>query len=219
MPELRGRLVLLAGATSTSGLIATDAVIAAGARVMAVGLDPARLARLEARGAMTEASDLTDEAAVERLRDRVHERCDRVHGILHLVGGWSGGGGLAGQTDARFRGMERSLTALRLVSRAFDPDLRASDAAREAIVSSTSVERPRAGGANYVAIKAASEAWAHAVADGFATAARTTGEPLRAASVIFRVAALAGREKALADAFVALWSIDADAANGRTITL
>lgn len=219
MPEIRGRLVLLAGATSTSGLVATDALIAAGARVVAVGLDPVRLTRLEERGATTEACDLTDEAAVEELRDRIHERCGRVDGILHLVGGWSGGGGLAGQTDAEFRKLERSLTALRLVSRAFDADLRASDAAREAIVSSTSVERPRPGGANYVAIKAASEAWAHAVAEGFAAAARTHGEPLRAASVVFRVTALAGREEALAEAFVALWDADADSVNDRTIAL
>ncbi|MBN9182168.1 MAG: alcohol dehydrogenase, partial [Microbacterium sp.] len=127
---------------------------------------------------------------------------------------WRGGGGLAGQSDADFRFLEQSLTALRHVSRAFDDDLRRSPAAREAIVSSTAVDRPLAGGASYAAVKAASEAWARAVAQGFAKAARDAEEPLRAASVVFRVKALEGLEDDLARAFIGLWDEDAAAING-----
>lgn len=216
---VNGKLVLVAGATSESGHAATRALVEAGARVVAVGRDAEKLDALAALGAATEVCDLTDEDAVLELAMRVHHAHGHVDGILHLVGGWRGGGGLAGQTDDDFRFLERSLTALRHVSRAFDDDLRASDAARCAIVSSTSLERPLAGGANYAVVKAASEAWTRAVAQGFAKATRDAGQPLRAASVVFRVKSLAGLEETLADAFVGLWDADTADLNDRIITL
>jgi len=218
MASLDGRTVLVSGATSASGLAATRELVAAGAQVITVGRDVDKLTPLAAAGARTEVADLTDEDDVARLAARVHDD-GRVDGILHLVGGWRGGGGLAGQTDADYRLLEHSLTALRHVSRAFDDDLRASEAAREAIVSSTTVARPLAGGANYAAVKAASEAWTRALAQGFAKAARDAGEPLRAAAVVFRVKALAGLEDDLARAFAGLWDADADAVNDTVITL
>lgn len=251
MPEagptgtVRGRTVLIAGATSASGAAAARALIAAGSRVIAVGRDAGRLQHwaamlrpaqgtdeqgpgtaaqgqetaAEAPALVTEVCDLTDEGDVALLADRVHDAHGPIDGILHLVGGWRGGGGFAGQTEEDYRFLEQSLTALRCVSRVFDADLRASDAGRSAIVSSTAVARPLAGGANYATVKAASEAWARAVAQGFAKAARDGGEPLRAASVIFRVKALDGLEAQLADRYVRLFAEDADAINDTIVEL
>ncbi|WP_169580687.1 MULTISPECIES: SDR family NAD(P)-dependent oxidoreductase [Microbacterium] len=216
---VNGRLVLIAGATSAAGLAATRALVAAGARVVAVGRDASKLDPVAQAGARTEVCDLADEAAVAALAERVHAQHGAVDGILHLVGGWRGGGGLAGQTEADFRFLEGSLTALRHVSRAFDADLRASDAGRLAVVSSTAVARPLAGGANYAAVKAATEAWARAVAQGFAKAARDAGEPLAAASVVFRVKSLDGLEDALAQRFADLWASDAAEVNDSTVDL
>ncbi|HWL76986.1 SDR family oxidoreductase [Microbacterium sp.] len=220
MPDT-GRLVLIAGATSASGLAAARAVTGAGARAVAVGRDAEKLARLAdaVPGVRTEVCDLTDAAAVQSLAERVHEAEGRIDGLFHLVGGWRGGGGLAGQTEEDYRFLEASFTALRHVTRAFDDDLRASDAGRLAIVSSTAVARPLAGGANYAAVKAASEAWTRAVAHGFAKAARDAEEPLRAAAVIFRVKALDGLEDTVADAFVKLWDAEASSINDTVITL
>lgn len=220
MPDT-GRLVLIAGATSASGLAAARAVTGAGARAVAVGRDAEKLARLAdaVPGVRTEVCDLTDAAAVQSLAERVHEAEGRIDGLFHLVGGWRGGGGLAGQTEEDYRFLEASFTALRHVTRAFDDDLRASDAGRLAIVSSTAVARPLAGGANYAAVKAASEAWTRAVAHGFAKAARDADEPLRAAAVIFRVKALDGLEDTVADAFVKLWDAEASSINDTVITL
>ncbi|WP_062462294.1 SDR family NAD(P)-dependent oxidoreductase [Demequina soli] len=213
-----GRTVLVAGATSAVGLAATRALVAAGARVVATGRNEARLAPLAELGARTEALDLADEAAVLRLAGRLHADGIALDGVLHLVGGWRGGGGLAGQTEEDYRVLEASFTALRHVSRAFDDDLVRSPAGRLAIVSSTVVARPSAGGASYAAVKAASEAWVRAVAQGYARHARDAGEPVRAAAVVFRVASLAGLEEAVADAFVELWDEDA-AINGSTLEL
>ncbi|KAA9107871.1 SDR family oxidoreductase [Microbacterium rhizomatis] len=218
MADLTGRTVLLAGATSASGLAAARALAAAGARVVAVGRDPRKLEELgaEVPGIRTEVRDLADEEDVRRLAERVRST-GPIDGLLHLVGGWRRGGGLAGQSDEDYRFLEGSFTALRHVSRAFDADLRASDAGRLAVVSSTAVARPLAGGANYAAVKAATEAWTRAVAQGFAKAARDAGEPLRAASVIFRVKALDGLEDRLATSFVGLWSVDAADINDTVI--
>ncbi|WP_438353841.1 SDR family NAD(P)-dependent oxidoreductase [Microbacterium sp. CJ88] len=217
MTELTGRAVLVAGATSASGLAATRVLTAAGATVIAAGRDRTRLDALATAvpGVRVEECDLTDEDGVRALAERI----GAVDGVLHLVGGWRGGGGLAGQTDADYRVLEASLTALRHVSRAFDAGLRASDASRQAIVSSTVIDRPLAGGANYAAVKAASEAWMRAVAQGFAKDARDRGAALAAAGVIFRVKALAGLEDALAERFAGLWSADATAVNGTVVDL
>jgi len=213
--RVRGRLVLLAGGTSAAGRACARVLGEAGARVVVVGSNAARLreAAESAPAAATELCDLTDPAAVSALRDRVHAAHGTVDGVIHLVGGWCGGGGLAGQSDEDLAVLLRSFTALRHISRAFDDDLRTSDAGRLAIVSSTAVVRPLAGGANYAAVKAASEAWTRAVAQGYAKSARDTGRELSAAGVIFRVRSFGGLEEALASAVVALWDDEAAAWN------
>lgn len=197
------RTIVLAGATSAAGLTLATTLIAAGARVVATGRSSERLEPLQAAGAQAELADATSLSDMRALA----ERLDRVDGVLPLVGGWRGGGGLAGQSDADFAALLPSLEAVRATSRAFDAALQESGAGRFAIVSSTAVARPLAGGANYAAVKAAAEAWARAVAHGFAKTARDSGGPLRAASVIFRVKAL--DPSILAPAFLDLWTQDA----------
>ena len=216
-----GRLVLIAGATSASGLAAARVLASAGARVVAVGRDAAKLDELARAvpGVRTEVCDLTDEADVAALAERVHAADGPVDGVLHLVGGWRGGGGLAGQSEADYEFLAGSFAALRHVSRAFDDDLRASTAGRLAVVSSTAVARPLAGGANYASVKAATEAWTRAVAQGFAKSARDAGTPLAAASVVFRVKALSGLEGALAQRFADLWRADAAEINDTIVEL
>jgi NAD(P)-dependent dehydrogenase (short-subunit alcohol dehydrogenase family) len=212
---VRGRTVVLAGGTSAAGRACAQALVDAGARVIVVGSDGERLSAVAAAipGVRVERCDLTDEDDVDALRERVLAAHGRVDGVVHLVGGWRGGGGLAGQTDEDFAFLLRSLSALRHVSRAFDDDLRTSDAGRLAIVSSTAVDRPLAGGANYAAVKAASEAWVRAVAQGYAKYARDAGQDATAAAVVFRVKSLDGLEDALAASVAALWDDDASAWN------
>jgi NADP-dependent 3-hydroxy acid dehydrogenase YdfG len=98
--EPQGRLVLLAGGTSAAGRAAARALLAAGARVIVVGRDRSKLADLagELPGIHTEKCDLTDQSEVRDLVRDLHDEVGRVDGVLHLVGGWRGGGGLAGQT-------------------------------------------------------------------------------------------------------------------------
>ena len=206
--------VVLAGATSEAGLAAATALIAAGARVIATGRSEERLAALRDAGAQTEIADATSFDEMNALA----ERLGPVDAVIPLVGGWRGGGGLAGQSDADFDALLPALQAVRATSRAFDAAIKASDAGRFAIVSSTVVTRPLAGGANYAAMKAASEAWTRAVAQGYAKAARDAGDDLRAASVVFRAEG-ALQADALSRAVVALWDEDAAALNDTVIGL
>lgn len=203
--SVSGRTIVLAGATSDAGRAIARTLVDAGAHVIATGRSLEGLAEMSAdiAGVRTEMCDVTDATAVTELAARVGP----VDGVIPLVGGWRGGGGLAGQTDDDYRVLEPAFTAVRNTSRAFDEALRSSDAGRFAIVSSTAAARPLAGGANYAAVKAASEAWARAVAHGYAKAARDAGQPLRAASVIFRAKAL--DPNLIARAIVDLWDHDA----------
>lgn len=210
-----GRRVLLSGGTSDAGWAAARALAAAGADVIVSGRSPEKLAAFEAEGFETAEADLAEEAAVIAMAGRV----GAVDGVLHLVGGWRGGGGIPGQSDEDWQALEASLTAWRHVSRAFWDGLTASPAARVAVVSSTAVERPLAGGANYAAAKSALEAWTRALGHGFRKHARDAGADETGAAAIFRVKALAGLEKRLADGFVSLWDSPASDVNESVITL
>lgn len=212
-PIAAERVVVLAGATSVAGLAVARALVGAGARVVATARSAERLAPLADAGAQVVVADATSLASMTDLARTLGQ----VDGVISLVGGWRGGGGLAGQSDDDFDALLPALQAVRATSRAFDSALQASDAGRFAIVSSTAVARPLACGANYAAVKAASEAWARAVAQGFAKSARDAGEPLRAASVIFRAKAL--DPEALATAVSGLWDADATSLNDQVIEL
>lgn len=207
------RTIVLAGATSASGLAVARSLVASGARVIATGRSAERLEPLRVIGVEVEVADATSLDEMTELAARL----ERVDAVLPLVGGWRGGGGLAGQSDADFAALLPALDAVRATSRAFDEALRAAPAGRFAIISSTAVGRPLAGGANYAAVKAASEAWARAVAQGFAKAAREAGEPLRAASVVWRAKTL--DPESLVPRVLALWDADAAELNDQVVTL
>lgn len=213
---LTGRTVLVAGATSTSGEAVSRALVAAGAAVVAVG---ARADGLEALRASvpqvtTEQCDLADREAVDGLVSRLPADGTHVDGLVHLVGGWRGGGGLAGQSDEDWDFLERGFRTLRNTTRALYDDLVASPAGRLVTVSSTSVDAPTAGAANYAAAKAAADAWTRSVAQGFRKDA-----PATAAATVFVVRTLDGLERRLGDEVVRLWAADPADVNGVRLPL
>jgi 3-oxoacyl-[acyl-carrier protein] reductase len=208
-----GRTVLIAGATSSAGVAVAAALAGAGARVLAVGSNEQRLARVleVAPQASVYVCDLADFVAVTALADTVRAEHGPIDGLVHLVGGWRGGGGLAGQTDEDWDFLhERIMTTLRSTTRAFAADLLASTAGRLAIVSSVSVDAPTPGGAAYAALKAAAETWIQAIGHAFA---RAGGTAPGGAAVVFVVRTLEGLESRLATEVVALWHTPAASLN------
>ena len=235
-----GRIVVVAGATSSSGVATSRALIAAGARVVAVGSNVERLRAFERSvdGAATRVCDLSKLAAVTELASSVSREFGAVDGLIHLVGGWRGAAGITAQSDDDWAAMESGFTTLRNTSRAFFDSLVASEAGRLAIVSSNSVERPTAGGASYTAAKAAAESWVRSVADGFRRAQsgnKTAPMPQRAAAVRFSIMALVDDDMqrdnpeksyagfthvdALGQAVVGVWQGDAAELNDSRIPL
>ena len=212
MPAVAGHTVLIAGATSTAGLAVASSLADAGARVIAVGSNLARLQSVlqVAPDAALYECDLGDFAAVTALAAQISASHDSIDGLIHLVGGWRGGGGLAGQTDEDWDFLHSHvLTTLRNTTRAFNADLLASSAGRLAIVSSVSVDRPAPGGANYAAAKSAAETWVRAVDAGFVKAGGT------AAATIFVVRSLDGLESELAGRVAGLWDAAASGTTAR----
>lgn len=219
------KLVLLAGATSASGIASATALVDAGARVLAVGSNQDRLdERLPFAHARYEC-DLRDFAAVKQLALQVHEEHGSIDALIHLVGGWRGGKSITGQSDEDWEFLHHSvLTTLRNTSRAFVDDLVSSPAGRLAIVSAEAVLNPTPSNANYGAIKAAAEHWVNAIARLFAKQAEN------AAAVSWVVKALSDKspEEApsghtpvqfLAQAAVDLLEQDAGEFNGARIAL
>ncbi len=233
-------LVLIAGATSASGIATGQALTKAGAKVVGVGSNQERLTAFEDRvpGSSTHHANLNDEDAVNTLADAVHTDHGSLDGLLVLVGGWRGGGGIPGQSEEDWRVLSQGFAALRNTSRAFYNDLAASFAGRLAIVSSHAVDSPTAGVATYAAAKAAAETWVRAVADGFArdqSKSTHAPAPQRSAAVIFVVRALVDDSMraadptksfdrytdvtSLADRLVELWTSEASTLNGKRIVL
>ncbi|AUI52355.1 SDR family NAD(P)-dependent oxidoreductase [Arthrobacter crystallopoietes] len=194
-----GLRVLVAGASGASGQAVSAALRAAGAQVIAVGSNPEHLQSAYANddGVLTFACDLADAVAVRDLAERVAAEAGSIDGLVHLVGGWRGGKGIAGQTDEDWDFLHRNLvTTLRNTTRAFYDDLAASPHGRAVIVSATAVGSPTAGGANYAAAKAAAESWMFSVADGFrrdqaaGPGANETSEAEHSAAVVLVIKAL-----------------------------
>jgi NADP-dependent 3-hydroxy acid dehydrogenase YdfG len=234
--ELTGLNVLVAGATSQAGIAAAEAFTSAGARVVAVGSDSARLQRSlgHLQSADLRTCDLTDFAAVQALAQDLRGGGTNLDGLMHLVGGWRGGTGIAGQSDGDYDFLHRSVfTTLRNTSRAFISDLAGSTRGRLAIVSATAVDSPTAGSASYAAIKAAAETWVRAVAQEFAGSG-PDGKTRAAASVVVVKALLDEKMRAenperrfpgythvtdLAATMTGLFGQDAASINGQRLNL
>ncbi len=200
MSPATGLTVVVTGGSGPSGIAAARALHEAGHTVFTVGSDGDRIkaaAAAAGAGVTPLVCDLASPTEVQALRGQVHASLSgaaTVDGVIHLVGGWRGAKGITDQSDEDWDFLERgAITTVRNVSRAFYDDLAASGTGRFAMVSSTAVDNPTAGGASYVAAKAAAEAWTRAVADGFrrAQSGRTEG-PLEqhSAATIFVVKAL-----------------------------
>ena len=238
---LSGRTVLVAGAGSASGTAVCRALDAAGARVVAVGRVATRLENtlsgLEHVDLRT--CNLDHAGQVAALASDMQETYGGVDGIIHLVGGWRSGNGIASQAEADWDFLETNiLRTLRNVSRSFYDQLEDSACGRLAIVSSTAVDSPTAAGAGYAAAKAAAEAWVRAVAQGFRrdqSGRKDYPKAQHSAAVVFVVKALVDEDQRraaperkfpgftdvsdLAAAAVRIFSQDAAEINGERIYL
>jgi NADP-dependent 3-hydroxy acid dehydrogenase YdfG len=159
--RLQGKVALITGASSGIGAATVAALLAEGARVVAVAR---RLERLQALQRQLNASDLqlhlaqcdvAIEAEAERLISETQVWGGRLDILINNAGVLRGGGPHAASNTADLRAMiETNVFALANLTRLALPALTA--AAGDVInVSSTAVKSMVAGAANYTATKAA----------------------------------------------------------------
>jgi NAD(P)-dependent dehydrogenase (short-subunit alcohol dehydrogenase family) len=170
------RVAVLGAGGAGRAVLASIAQAGAVALVVDRDADVARSA-LESSGASGRADgvDLTSHEATGAWLEEVHSTHGPLDVVLHLVGGWRGGGGFGPHAIDHAQELhDPILTTLQVASVTTIDDLRASSRGVFAMVSSTSVVRPTAGNAAYASLKAAAEAWtqamAHALRDSDASA-------------------------------------------------
>lgn len=210
MPELDARVVVVTGATGTTGRTVCAALTGAGHTVVAVGTDAARLDEVDA--AQRVVADLGSRAAAEAMAAAVRERTGRVDALVHLVGGWK-----PGWSDEVTDWLNaRLVDTLLHASSALEPLLLAAPAGRLAILSSTAVRHDGPPTSAYGAAKLAAESWVQQLAGRW--------HGTEAAGVTWVVRSLGAGERdtapsVVADAALALWDAPAAELNGARIRL
>ncbi len=203
-----GRTIVVAGAGGAAGRAVCAALTAAGANVIALSSRAGSLTGIAA--ADTAVIDAADAQQVSSWAEDLRGAGTQVDGLIHLVGGWR-----AGVSDDDWEWLEhRVLTTLRVLSRELRDDLSESTEGRLAIVSAASLASPRWGMANYVALKAAAEAWVQALANGW----RVKGTPTAAVTFVAEQLDDAMIER-LAAACVGLWTVSHSELNGAVLDL
>ena len=209
--DLAGKVVVIAGASSDTGLAVADRLSSAGAIVVALGSNAERLEPV--RAADRRVVDLRDRDAVDSVAAGILADHGRVDGVVHLVGGWSSGHGEAGWQTL----LANNVTTLRNTSLAFRDALLASGDGRFVMISSATVDTPTWGNANYVTTKAAAEAWTRVYSHNWKDEAT-------AAATILAVKSIGdgpGRTPVgvIAERIAALWGLPFAELNGARIVL
>jgi NAD(P)-dependent dehydrogenase (short-subunit alcohol dehydrogenase family) len=118
--KLDGNVVLIAGGAGALGQTVVPSFVAAGARVITVDQHPSSV---QAEGRTNMTTDVTDEADIRRLLDKVIQTADRIDTLINLVGGFAIGRVV--ETDASLwqRMLTMNLTTAFLLSKAVLPHM------------------------------------------------------------------------------------------------
>lgn len=164
-------VAVIAGA---GGAGTATAAALAGAGFHVVALDTraesadAAIAELPSGQAEAHAIDLLDIAAVQALHDDLVGRLGRVDVVVHLVGGWRGTRSLEVASAENWLALNPPVVGtLAVLTSVFGPTVRASDAGRIFMVTSSTAATPTVGNIAYAAAKRAAEAWMDGLADYF----------------------------------------------------
>ena len=171
---LDDRVIAIAGAGGGLGPVVAERLVAEGAIVAGTDRSQETLDSLAADLGLSaerwdgRAVDLLDEDATRAWCAALVERFGRVDGLLHLVGGWRGGEPLHEAPLEDWALLHDLLIrTVQHTTRVFHDQLVESAHGRFALVSAKQAQNPTNANAAYAAAKAAAEAWALALADGF----------------------------------------------------
>ena len=159
------RVFVITGVTGTTGKIAAHTFAEHGASLVLLGHDQTKLdslAReldLPSERILTLTADLRQPDAVRSAAEAATVKFDRIDGLIHLVGGWTGGKTIAESSADDFESMlsQHAWTTFHLFQ-AFGPHLAANKWGRVIVVSASTTTHPPAKSGAYVAAKSAQEA-------------------------------------------------------------
>ncbi|MEW5827475.1 MAG: SDR family NAD(P)-dependent oxidoreductase [Chloroflexota bacterium] len=162
---LENRVFVITGATGSTGRAVSRAFADAGASLALLGAHPDRLSALVSgpglppERTLTLPADLTDPTATRAAAEAVMRRFNRLDGLIHLVGGWTGGKSVPEIDLADLDSMldQHARTTFH-AAQAFVPHLIANGWGRIIVVSSPLARHPAGKGAAYAMGKAAQEA-------------------------------------------------------------
>ena len=162
---LENRVFVITGATGATGRAVSRALAEAGAGLALLGAHPDRLSALVSElglppeRTLALPADLTDPASTRAAAGAVMQRFNRLDGLIHLVGGWSGGKTVPETDPSDLDAMldQHAWTTFH-AAQAFVPHLLANGWGRIIVVSSPLARHPAGKGAAYAMGKAAQEA-------------------------------------------------------------
>jgi NAD(P)-dependent dehydrogenase (short-subunit alcohol dehydrogenase family) len=161
---LTGRVFVITGATGALGGLAARTFAGQGASLALLSNNPAKLQGLKEALKLPEArllslnADLRNSDSVGAAAETVLGKFGRLDGLIHLVGGWTGGKTIpqSGQEDFESMLGQHAWTTFHLFH-AFAPALAANGWGRVMVVSVPFAARPLGKNAAYAAAKAAQE--------------------------------------------------------------
>ncbi len=155
MTTLQGRIVVITGAKGGLGTFVTNAFLRAGASVAGISRSISA-SDFNAPNFTPVAAELsTADAAADAIRV-IAGKFGRIDTLVHLVGGWTGGGDVAGTSDETFdRMFDMNLRSAFHVFRAVLPQMQMQAAGRILAIGSRAGVEPAPLSAAYSASKAA----------------------------------------------------------------
>lgn len=159
------KVVIITGATGSLGTVVAGKLAEQGARLALIGTNAERLdrlagdLRLAGDRVLTVVANLGEQGAAQESVSRVLEKFGRVDVLLHLVGGWTGGKGIAeGAVDELENMLDQHVWTTFHLAQALVPRLVENKWGRILVVSSAYAANPPAKMGPYVSAKAAQEA-------------------------------------------------------------
>lgn len=161
---MNNRVLVITGATGATGKAVARAFAKRGASLILVGTDQSKLdvlardLNLPAARFLTLTVDLRNGPAVHSAAEAVTAKFGRVDGLIHLVGGWTGGKTVAETPISDFESMlgQHVWTTIHLFQ-AFGPRMAANKWGRVIVVSAPTAINPVGKTSAYTAAKAAQE--------------------------------------------------------------
>ena len=222
---MKNRVVVITGATGVLGQLATHTFAEGGASLALISDDQKKLEKLASElnlpddRILTHTANLLDEKAVQDSAEAVSAKFGRVDGLIHLVGGWTGGKTLTEADADEFKFMlnQHAWTTIHLL-RAFSPRLAQNGWGRVIAVSSPLANVPTAKMGAYAMGKAAQETLLMTLADEFA-GTDVTANVIQVKAIDVKVTGKGTSPQEIVSAMLYLFSDEAGKVNGARIPL